>query len=98
PRSTHQTARPGCPTADTEMPQQVDVTAEETCPLPPAQMPDEKPQATPAIQAGSVVSEKTLELINQLDALAGDLAAGRHTSSDERTESGRNEPAGRAAV
>ena len=98
PGTTPVTARLGWTTADTEMPQQVDVTAEETCPLPPAQMPDEKPQATPAIQAGSVVSEKTLELINQLDALAGDLAAGRHTSSDERTESVRNEPDVRAEL
>ncbi|HET9686180.1 MAG TPA: hypothetical protein VFP79_03270 [Pseudolabrys sp.] len=98
PGTTPVTARLGWAAADTETPQQVDVTAEETCPSAPAQMADDVPQAAPAIQAPSVVSEKTLELINQLDALAGDLAAGRHTPSDEPAGNVRDEPDVRAEL
>jgi hypothetical protein len=98
PGTTPVTARLGWAAADTETPQQVDATAEESCPSAPAQMPDEIPQAAPAIQAASVVSEKTLELINQLDALAGDLAAGRHTSPDEPAGNVRDEPDVRAEL
>jgi hypothetical protein len=92
------TARLGWAAADAETPQQVDVSAEETCPSPSVKMSDETPPAAPAIQADSVVSEKTLDLINQLDALAGDLAAGRHTSSDERAGNVRDEPDVRAEL
>jgi hypothetical protein len=98
PGTTPVTARLGWAAADTETPQQIDVTAEESCPSAPAQMPEEIPQAAPAIQASSVVSEKTLELINQLDALAGDLAAGRHTSPDEPAGNVRDEPDVRAEL
>jgi hypothetical protein len=98
PGTTPVTARLGWAAADTETPQQVDVTAEESCPSAPAQMPEEIPQAAPGIQAASVVSEKTLELINQLDALAGDLAAGRHTSPDEPAGNVRDEPDVRAEL
>jgi hypothetical protein len=92
------TARLGWAAADAETPQQVDVSAEETCPSPSVKMSDETPPAAPAIQAASVVSEKTLDLMNQLDALAGDLAAGRHTSSDERAGNVRDEPDVRAEL
>src|SRR5262249_28691189 len=95
--TTPVTARLGW-AADAETPQQIDVTAEETCPSPSVRMPDETLQTPPAIQAASVVSEKTLDLINQLDALAGDLAAGRHTSSNERAASVRDEPDVRAEL
>ena len=97
-RTAPVTARLGWAAADAETSQQIDVSAEETCPSPSVKMADETPQAAPAIQAASVVSEKTLDLINQLDALAGDLAAGRHTSSDERAGNVRDEPDVRAEL
>ena len=96
--TTPVTARLGWAAADAETPQQVDVTAEETCPSPSVKMTDETQEAAPAIPAASVASEKTLALINQLDALAGDLAAGRHTSSDERARSVPDEPGVRAEL
>ena len=93
------TARLGWAAADAETAQQVDVSAEETCPSPSVKMSDETPPGVPAIQAASVVSEKkALDLMNQLDALAGDLAAGRHTSSDERAGNVRDEPDVRAEL
>lgn len=98
PGTTPVTARLGWAAADAETPQQVDVTAEETCPSPSVKMPDETQEAAPAIPAASVASEKTLALINQLDALAGDLAAERRASSDERAGSVPDEPGVRAEL
>ena len=86
------TARLGWGSADPESPQQVDVAAEETCPAPAAQMSGEESHLAPPIQPPPGPSEKTLELINQLDALAGDLAASGHSSSDQFVEKVHDEP------
>jgi chemotaxis protein histidine kinase CheA len=66
----------------------VDITAEETCPAPPAQVPasDEALQRAPAIQAAQAPSATTFELMSQLETLAHDLAVRERASSDQCIE------------
>jgi hypothetical protein len=64
----------------------VDPAAEETCPAPGAEPParNELPQPAPAIQPAQAPSAAAFELMDQLEALASDLAG------KERASSGQN--------
>src|SRR5262249_32104029 len=65
--------------------QNVDVSAEETCPAPSAQMAPqaEPPQPAPAIQPAQVPSATTFALMDQLEALASDLVDKERAASDQ---------------
>lgn len=82
-------ARHGEPMNDpTDSSQRIDTTAEETCPAPTAQMPeqDDAQQRAPAIQTAQVPSATTFKLMSQLEALASDLAVRERDSSDQHVE------------
>jgi chemotaxis protein histidine kinase CheA len=90
-------ARPGKPTHDPHSwhvasgmtPEPIDASAEETCPAPTGpQVPahEEAPELAPAIEVAQAPSATTFELMNQLEALARDLAVKERPSSHELVE------------
>ena len=82
-------ARHGEPMNDpTDSSQRIDIAAEETCPAPTAQMPeqDDAQQRAPAIQTAQAPSATTFKLMSQLEALASDLAVRERDSSDQHVE------------
>jgi hypothetical protein len=90
-------ARPGTPTHDPHSwhvasgmtPEPIDASAEETCPAPTGpQVPahEEAPELAPAIEVAQAPSATTFELMNQLEALARDLAVKERPSSHELVE------------
>jgi hypothetical protein len=80
PRATSQAA--------TISPEHIDVSAEESCPAPgPQSFALDSARSEPVIESAKAPSATTFELMNQLDALAQDLAAKSHASVDQRIES-----------
>jgi len=68
--------------------EQVDISAEESCPAPgPQSLASDARQREAAIETAQAPSATTFELMNQLDALAQDLAAKSHALIDQRIES-----------
>src|SRR5262249_52193914 len=70
------------------LPEEIDVTAEETCPAPSLQMSVQLAPATPTVTQ----SATRVELISQLDALAQEMAARGRPASDQRVGNSREEP------
>jgi hypothetical protein len=71
----------------TVSPEPIDVTAEETCPAPGPQAPAlDALRREPGLVPTQAPSAATFELMNQLDALAQDLAAKSRASSDPPSE------------
>src|SRR5262249_23522720 len=71
----------------TVSPEPIDVTAEETCPAPGPQAPAEGVlRKEPALAPTQAPSATTFELMNQLDALAQDLAVRSRASSEQHSE------------
>jgi len=66
-----------------ESPDHVDISAEESCPAPSPPTPVVAPQREPAVEAPQAPSATTFELMNELDALAQDLAAKNRTLSEQ---------------
>ena len=94
PRPIGAAARHGEPMNDpTNSPQHIDITAEETCPAPTAQMlaQDDVQQRAPAIQTAQAPSATTFKLMNELEALASDLAVRERDSSDQYVGNGHEE-------
>jgi len=74
--------------AATISPEHIDVSAEESCPAPgPQPFGPDAVRREPVIESLQAPSATTFELMNQLDALAQDLAAKSHAAADERIES-----------
>lgn len=75
----------------TAVPELIDVSAEETCPAPGAQLSaqDDAPQLESAVQTAQAPSATTFELMNQLEALAADVADKGRASSDQHIETVR---------
>lgn len=91
-RSAGQTRDPDAEhVSTTTLSQLVDATAEETCPPNAAQISAQDGAPPPAVKAAQAPSITTFELMNQLDALAGDLAAKERASSDQRIENVRED-------
>jgi hypothetical protein len=73
--------------AATISPEHIDVSAEESCPAPgPQSFALDSARSEPVIESAQAPSATTFELMNQLDALAQDLAAKSHASLDQRIE------------
>jgi hypothetical protein len=68
-------------------PEHIDISAEETCPAPgPQSFAPDALRREPVFESAQAPSATTFELMNQLDALAQDLAAKSHVSVDQRSE------------
>jgi uncharacterized protein YoxC len=75
------------------LPEEIDVTAEETCPAPSLQMSVQDASAQPAPVTPTVTPSATrVELISQLDALAQEMAAKGRPASDQGVGNSREEP------
>jgi hypothetical protein len=71
----------------------IDITAEETCPAPTVQLPAQEGarQRTADLEAAQAPSATTFKLMNQLEALAADLAVRERDSYDARVENDHDE-------
>jgi chemotaxis protein histidine kinase CheA len=68
-------------------PEHIDISAEETCPAPgPQSFAPDALRKEPVFESAQAPSATTFELMNQLDALAQDLAAKSHASVEPRIE------------
>jgi hypothetical protein len=73
--------------AATLSPEHIDISAEESCPAPgPQSFAPDALRREPVFESAQAPSATTFELMNQLDALAQDLAAKSHASVDQRSE------------